>query len=365
MKKLVLLALVVAAVVSSAQAEVIGPSLINRPGVDTAPGYMFMYDSGAATPAFTMPGVVTQWSFYNDNGATQGGRTLEPIILKKSGTNWVVTGVGAAVTTPASLSGTMTFPFTLVAGSGLVGPGYTFAHHDTINAGTIEYTDTVGTGTHRYYGIGAATPALGTAYADAGFSARNRTYSEQMTTWDSLETLGNDLIDRPVAGDGAVGGLFMLSGGFTSSPGRLVEWAFFDNEDNTPDRLITPLLLQKTGANYFIRGIGTTRTTTEAGEQHYPFGLVAGSDYAGLDYFFAWRDGSTTVGNAGVIDWTDGVAPGIRYFGTGNITLDQNLAGGSAYNRAYSVQAYSLIPEPATLSLVGLGALALLRRRRA
>jgi len=51
--------------------------------------------------------------------------------------------------------------------------------------------------------------------------------------------------------------------------------------------------------------------------------------------------------------------------GAGAFTPGADFGGGTLLPRAYSVQAIAtFIPEPATLTLLGLGALALLRRRR-
>ncbi len=353
------------ALLGAARAEVIGPALISRPSMDGASNYMFMHDDG--TPGFTTPGIVTSWSFYNDNGAAQGGRTLEPVLLKKVGTSWVVTGVGQSVTTPATLSGVQTYPFNLVWGSDLVGPDYTFAHHDLGNPGSIESIWPGGNAeTHRYLLRTSAKRPLGETIADASFSTRQRIYSVQFSSVGfgaPLTTMGDPLINR-AANDGASGARFVLTDPFANS-GRVIEWAFYDND--TPGRQITPLILELVGSSYFVRGIGTTRTTTTLGEQHVLFGLVSGVDEVLADsYYFAWKDGTPTVHNPGVIDWNDNGSStdGIRYFGTGGVALGQNLGAGTFYGRDYSVQVTTFIPEPATLSLLGLGGLALLRRRR-
>ncbi len=339
----------------TAQAEVIGAPLVNRGNVDGAVGYLFLHDNG--TPGFTTTGIVESWSFYNDNGAAQGGRTIEPVILKQSGANWIVTGTGVPVTTPANLAGVQTYSFTLASGSPVVGPGYTFAHHDLTTGGTIEYDSTPGTGTQRFQFVGTAAQIVGTTLS--GLSNRDRTYSVQFNSSNKLMvTVGNPLVLG--IKDGAVGGVFVDLDPLTTSA-RVLEWAFFDNQNATPDRQITPLLLEKVGTDFFIRGIGTTRTTTELGEQHYLFDLVSGSDLAGPNVYFAWRDGTPTLGGGSVINYNDAPgSTGIRYFGSpATVGLGGNLGGGTFYARDYSFQVTLLIPEPGSVLLLGIGALLL------
>jgi hypothetical protein len=349
-----------------ARAEVIGPALVNRSSMDGAANYLFMHDDG--TPGFTKTGTVTSWFFFNDNGTAQGGRTIEPLLMKRSGTNWVVTGVGQTLTTPATMSGVQTYPFVLASGSNVVGPDYTFAHHDLNNGGSIEADWPGGnTWTHRYIARSGSKEILGTTLADASFSTRSRVYSiEFATREDPMFTVGNALINR-ASEDGANGGLFMLTKTF-SGGGHLIEWAYYDNDAYSPDRQITPLILENVAGNYLIRGIGTTRTTTEQGEQHWLFNLTAGSDLIGPGYYFAWKDGTPLADNAGVIDWdANALGTGMRYFGTGhagNLPLDRNLGAGTLYGRDYSLQVTMVTPEPATFGLLALGGLALARRRR-
>lgn len=198
-----------------------------------------------------------------------------------------------------------------------------------------------------------------------GFSGRDRVCSIQFGTEEKpFVFFGNDLIDRP-ANDGASGGIFIDERPFTVRA-RLLEWAFYDNDNFSPDRQITPLVLEKVGTNYIVRGIGATRTTTELGEQRYLFDLVAGTDLVGPGYFFGWRDGSLTTTNQGVIDFTDGVGA-VRYFGApASFGLDGNLGAGAFYARTYSFQTIQVIPEPTSLALLGIGAsmVPLIRRRR-
>lgn len=345
-----------------ASAEIIGPALINRPNVDSAANFIFLYDNGTATPGFTHWGTVTSWAFYNDNGTAQGGRQIEPVILKKTGTDsWLITGVGQPITTPANMTGVQTFPFILASGSSVVGPGYTFAHRDLNNPGSIEYTPT-SPGTHRYLHRGSNADMVGALLS--GFSSAGRVYSIQFTTQNQpMVQVGNPLIDR--ANDDGSSGIFIHT---QEIPfwAPVVEWAFYDNDNYSPDRQITPLILEKVGNTYIIRGIGQTRTTSERGEQHYLFDLVAGSNMIGPGYYFGWWsgawDGVPTSSNPGVIDFDTlaGGNLGILWFGSpGNFGLGTQLVatGGSQggfFPRMYSVELTLAVPEPASALLAGL-----------
>lgn len=352
--------LLVVTVCQTASGEIIGPALISRTTIDADSNYLFLYDNGTSTPGFSQWGTVSSWSFYNDNGTAQGGRKIEPVILKKSGSGWLITGVGEPVTTPANMTGVQTFPFTLASGSSVVGPGYTFAHRDLNNPGSIEFdTPSPPSGTHCYLLRGSTSDVVGQVLT--GFSTAGRIYSVQFATkeWPMVQW-GNPLINRS-SNDGAVGGVFVDTREF---PIRaiLAEWAFFDDDPFSPDRQITPLILQKVGDNYIVQGIGQTRSTTELGEQHYLFNLVAGTDVVGPGYYFGWWDGSTSGTNAGVIDYenTTGL-DGIRYFGTVTPTLAKNLGQGTFYARDYSVQTtLAIIPEPSSGLLCLLGFFGLL-----
>ncbi len=331
---------------------------------------MFLYDTGTATPGFTHWGTVTSWAFYNDNGAAQGGRQVEPVILKKVGTDsWLITGVGQPITTPATMSGVQSFPFILASGSSVVGPGYTFAHRDLNNAGSIEF-EFIGSGTHRYLGRGTNPDIVGDLLT--GFSSAGRIYSIQFATQNQpMVQIGNPLIDR-ASEDTAVGSLFIHTQEFPCwAP--VVEWAFYDNDNFTPDRQITPLILEKVGNTYIIRGIGQTRTTTERGEQHYLFEVVAGSNLIGPGYYFGWysggwANGQPTGANAGVIDFNTlpsgplGIlwfsSPGA--FGLGSqLTATGGLGVGSFHARMYSVEVTLAVPEPASGVLLGLALIGL------
>ena len=153
---------------------------------------------------------------------------------------------------------------------------------------------------------------------------------------------GDALIDRPVPADGAVGSIFTALQPL-SQIGRVTSWAFFDNDN--AGSIVTPLLIQKVGTNYFIRGVGQSRASTGAGIQTYDFQLVRGSDVVGdlSSYYIGWKDGSLTADNAGVIDYTDAsnANGGIIYFNSNHgdqVLANRDVGAGTPFNRDYSVR---------------------------
>lgn len=202
-------------------------------------------------------------------------------------------------------------------------------------------------------------------------------------------TLGDPLINRSI-NDSSSGQVFIYGGVF-GIPGAVIDWSFFDNDNATPNRSITPLLLDKVNAtDYVLVGVGTTRVTSEAGAQTYGFGLIAGSDAVTVTTTFGFTDralsysgsGSavTTLSqNPGVVDWTNNTGNWLfTPTETFNIELGQTYriggtTGGaivqiqSSPARMYSAQMTAdLVPEPsrALLLALALGGTLLRRRRR-
>ncbi len=150
--------------------------------------------------------------------------------------------------------------------------------------------------------------------------------------------IGDPLVDR-VSNDGASGYMFVILEPFRDA-GRVTSWSIFDND--TAGRQVTPLLVQRSGDNYVIRGVGATRTSNGAGVQSFDFSLTSGSDFVGTDYYLAFKDGSVTADNAGVIDFANGSADGIRYFAaphTNNLAIGRDIGAGIFSDRDYSIQA--------------------------
>jgi hypothetical protein len=187
-------------------------------------------------------------------------------------------------------------------------------------------------------------------------------------------TIGSSLVSRTTL-DYNTGGLFIYNVAFPN-PGEVLDsWAFFNDNAASAGRQITPLLFEKTGGVTFqIAGVGTARTNLASGIQSHAFGLSSGSAViGGANYYFGWRDG--TAGGAadnGVIELDFGGGPGLYYYPTNPPTLfNAPVNAGDSFtfstatttSRTYSVQANTVVPEPATLVFVG-AALLLLPLRR-
>ncbi|MFP6886911.1 MAG: LamG-like jellyroll fold domain-containing protein, partial [Opitutales bacterium] len=120
-------------------------------------------------------------------------------------------------------------------------------------------------------------------------------------------TLGNEAIDSSDSGNNAGDLIYDRLSAKVTKAGRLTSWSFFDNDDFTPDRVVTPMIIREAGpTGRQIIGIGKTRTTTEDGLQTYAFDLQDGTDEVLADgtYFFGFRHGTAdgkTI-NFGVVD---------------------------------------------------------------
>ena len=185
-------------------------------------------------------------------------------------------------------------------------------------------------------------------------------------------TLGNPAINRPLD-DTANGVTYVWLQSFSSTAygESLATWSFFDNDNFSPDRQVTPLLFEQVGPKLFIlRGVGETRTTTEAGLQTFSFSLQEGTaTILNSAFLFGWKDGSPTTHNQGVIDW-DSDGPVSIIGGENNVdlpavggTLDFSVKEYRA--RTYSFQV-TTVPEPSIsiLAIFGLGTATFSRRRR-
>jgi hypothetical protein len=208
-------------------------------------------------------------------------------------------------------------------------------------------------------------------------------------------TIGLPLIDR--AGDvSSSGGVFVFDTAIAES-GTVSTWGFFDNDDFEPARSVTPLVFERTGnVTYTLRGVGTPRTTTEAGVQSgIAFGLIAGSDLVSAGtYTFGFADAHLSFNgtlqqlvvdsaSAGSIDTDDlGDLQSISWppalnlgrflpgqsastlqigasFGIGDDSNPTTIDVISGDLRAFSAQ-MTVVPEPSALALAAAGALGLL-----
>jgi hypothetical protein len=328
-------------------AETVGNPLVAAPLTDGASGSIFVL-----VDPFTQPGVVTDFGIY-DFETPPPTAQVTPVIFQQAAGGWQITGIGASRTTTGL--GAQSYAFDLVAGSAHVGPGSYFGWKDggqgSNNTGVIEYSDG-GLGSVDWLGPGHTTFAPGNMYAPV--VGLNRTYSIQMDTevgGAALETVGNPVVDAPAV-DGASGSLFVQTSSPFTEEGDVTSWRFFNG--GPPVRQFTPLVLEKVGADYLIRGIGATINSDGSGEQNFTFNLVSGSANVGANYYLGWKDGGQGSNNTGVAEWTDATPEQAIWFGGGHTAFNvgQNLGAGVAgLSRRYSIRANSDSgpppPEPA------------------
>lgn len=146
-------------------AGTVGDPLTTRETTDTASGYLFAYDG-----SFGVAGQILAWSFdagSSNAGLQVAGHQITPIIMDQTTSGgWTVTGIGATQT--VSGPGVYTFSFSLVSGSNMVGPNFTFGWYDgsatAANQGTISFDRATTAVGFRDF-VNSAFPVLGTAYA--------------------------------------------------------------------------------------------------------------------------------------------------------------------------------------------------------
>ena len=390
----------------SPPANVVGDPLINRAiSADGSAGQVYLKDA-----TFGESGGLATWAFFDNENV---GRNITPVILAKSGTTYAVTGIGR--TRSSGGAGAQLYAFDLLAGSNQVVPGvHTFGYFDgavdtggnwvSNNQGSVDFDYDAGSGNWLFTGSQSFTFALGQSYDKTGLLNGNplhlwgahdgnaRTYSAQATSHpgftEAIHHTGG--VKNRSGNDGYTGEVLVLgetgvgqSAGF-SKPGYVVEWQIYN--DNNSGRQITPLIVHELGGgDYELTGIGATRTSVGSGLHVFDFDPVTGSALVGPGYFFGWHDGGFdlvggTTHNAGVPEYnssTDDTMIRLRLDGTSNnqnvdlvlnatYMTDFAFSPGNGWGRSYSIGAVAVVPEPGTLVLLGLGALALvpwLRRR--
>jgi dienelactone hydrolase len=127
--------------------QVGGPeALVPRQNLDTAPGVIWVLGEGCGQgQEFAGTGArLTRWSFYNGRGPGEKGRAITPLIFRRQGQGYVLTGVGQTRINDGT--GRQTHDFAVAAGRDTVGEGYYFgcfggAGAGPVNAGVIEFDD--------------------------------------------------------------------------------------------------------------------------------------------------------------------------------------------------------------------------------
>jgi hypothetical protein len=343
------------------QNQTIGNSLVPRTLTDVGSGGFFVLDQ-----PFAGGGILGNWAFYDFEPPTD--MQITPLLVQRLGTgDYQVTGVGT--TRQVTNFGLQEHSFGLVQGSGAVSPTTFFAWKDggqgSNNTGVPEWYDgspgriDILGGDATNVGAGDQFPTL--------FSV-NRTYSIHADmvdpTGQPVEVVCNPIIEAPSIDDD-VGRIYVIANVEFPTAGEVGNWQFFHGETT---RRITPMLVEKVGSEFLIRGIGATRESTGAGAQRFDFELVSGSDVIGPNHFFAWKDGGNGVGNAGVAEYDPNGGGVFALGGKSTFYLGDNLGPAlTTFNRTYSISATS-VPEPSTLALAGAGGilalLAFIRRRK-
>ena len=120
--------------------------LKSRATSDSASGLIWLVaEMNGYEQEFVMDGYQLQtWSFFNDNGAAQKGLAITPLVFKKEGDNYKLTGVGTTRTNAGT--GLQTFPFEPVEGTADVGEDSFFGWHTgdgrgRTNRGVVEFQD--------------------------------------------------------------------------------------------------------------------------------------------------------------------------------------------------------------------------------
>jgi len=120
--------------------------LTSRQTADSASGLIWIvaemdgYDQELTVSGYQLDA----WSFFNDNGNSQKGRVITPLLFKKQDAKYELMGIGTTRTNAGT--GAQSFPFELVQGSDVVDEGCFFGWHTgdlegNYNPGVAEFQD--------------------------------------------------------------------------------------------------------------------------------------------------------------------------------------------------------------------------------
>lgn len=214
--------------------------------------------------------------------------------------------------------------------------------------------------------------------------------SATLATSSHAGTFGNDLLARgSAANNNSTGNDYVLN--TTLAVGEVVDtWGIFNDSATVIGNEVTPFLAVQTGTVtntaaeevpvFEIIAVGLTRTIDDSGAQTWAFDVQSGSGVIGAGTYFGWRDGGVSEASKGgsVTEYDNGLTPpDVRTWFSHGSTLSGNpVAIGTEvptrsshaisvlFDRTYSAQV-TTIPEPASLALLGLGGVMIMRRRPA
>jgi hypothetical protein len=180
-------------------------------------------------------------------------------------------------------------------------------------------------------------------------------------------SVGYGVATQGATSDSAATSYVFLQGFGAGGAGLTLSSWSFSTATFVGARDITPLLWESTGGtNFVLRAIGgTVNATGDTVYSGVAFNLQSGSSLIGnANYYFGWKDGTTTSPNTGVISWDDLVSSTQTAYSWGNSVGDNNAGNITSANlgstfvmgnvglgeRTYRFTA-TAIPEPAHVAM--------------
>jgi hypothetical protein len=295
---------------------------------------LIVRDSAPATGTFQGNGVVSLTGTLTNNGRVIADGGLLDMSSFSTVTSTVANTVANGATTNgwfAKNGGTLTLPAISVSGSG------TYAWGDTVSASALTLVNSV----QAIVGGYSASGNLSISLMDPAAMSGTRRIGGIVDVWDvttksfTSSSLGLTFrVDDTLNGDNQK--LFYSLNGSTG-------WTQLTTTDDSVDHLLTAASVP--GVGYYALGLAHAGDITLDGQ-------VGVDDFSVL--LAHWGSSSTS--------WTDG-----NFLGAGNVGIDDFsiLLSNWGWNSGLGSSMTLETPEPTTLVLLGLGGLAMLRRRKA